>query len=162
MKPIKLKSSYKILLFIICLISTSCKQEGYTYYEGFRNYMTSKHDINIMNHEDKIFYILPLSDCTSCQSTSLNLELLASFEEHNDKLTVLLIGQTNNSIYQGLIKKLTPKFDIINDTENTIFSYQTGLGKPMLLHIKKGSVKYHLEITDFKIEEAEKYIVSAS
>jgi len=122
--------------------------------------MANKHDINILNQQDKIFYILPLSDCTSCQGTSLNLELLNSFENSNDKLTILKVGQTNNPSYLDIIKKLTLKFDIINDMDNTIFNYQTGLGKPMLLHIKNGRVQYHLEITDFKIEEAGKYIMS--
>jgi len=148
-------------MLLILMISTfGCTKDKYAYFKGFSQYMMEEHKVELSKIDDSIFYILPLSDCSTCQSTLLNLELLNSINTEKDNIALVLVGTTNISTYQNLIKKITSTYMVYKDPESSIFSYPTGLAKPMILHIKNGKVIYHMEITDFHIEDAGRYLTS--
>ena len=157
-----IKAKYTIAIILVCLVFTNCKKKEYAYFKGFSNYMYEEHKVNISNSRDIIYYILPLSDCNSCQGTLLNLEYLSSIKESLGNTILVLVGQTKNSRYKDFIDNLSASTKVLLDADNSIFDYQTGLGKPMLVHIKNGKVEHYLKITDFKIEEAGNYIMSTS
>jgi len=151
-----------LLLLIFIFWGSGCEDGVYSYQKGFSQYMLEVHSIDLDDLEDKIIYTIPISDCTTCQSTLVNLELLNALDPGHKNLIIILAGRTNNSVYKNLIKSISSRFVILKDTENMIFNYPTGVAKPMLVHIKKGRVFHYLNIDDFKIEEAEKYVSSNS
>ena len=143
---------YFMLLFV------ACQGEKYPYLKGFQQYMLETHQVDITTNE-KIFYLLPLSDCNSCMGTTLNLEALTTMNKPNDKLCIILIGTTQREDFQESIRRLSKSYEILRDKQHAIDLYQTGVEKPVLLELTKGKVNYYLNILDGNIAEAKAYLM---
>ena len=150
-----MKRIFGFFCFIILLVG--CQGEEYAYLKGFEQYMIETHQLDI-NKNEKLFYVLPISDCNSCMGTTLNLEALKNISQPNDKLCIVLIGKTNRQDFQESINKLSTSFRVLRDDDRLIEIYQTGLDKPMLLHLNGGQLNYYLKIIDSKIEKAKAYL----
>jgi hypothetical protein len=142
--------------FIILLVG--CQGEEYAYLKGFKQYMLETHQLDINNNEI-IMYVLPLSDCNSCMGTALNLEALKTISPPNNKLCIVLVGKTDKQHFQETINELSTSFWVVRDEDHSIDTYQTGVDKPMLLHLKGGQLIYHLKILDPNIEQAKDYLM---
>ncbi len=151
-----MKGIFGLFYFIILL--AGCRGEKYTYLKGFEQYMFETHQVDI-NINEKLFYVLPISDCNSCMGTTLNLEALKTISPPNDKLCIVLIGKTSRQDFQESIDKLTTSFWVLRDEDHLIDIYKTGLDKPMLLHLDGGQLNYYLKIIDSKIEQAKTYLM---
>lgn len=145
----------------VCICLTSCdKKEVYPYLHGFSSYMKYEHDVDVSSINDNMFFILPLSDCESCQDTPASLELLSSIKKPQKNLTVILVGTTQNPSFTAQIKALGTSVKILRDEKNSIYNFQTGLSKPIFLHIKKEVVVYYLNIAGTKLEKVHAYLSS--
>lgn len=139
-----------ISVFLTACFESSTK---YPYIKGLKEYMHTVHKTKIDTIKNRVLYFLPVSECISCQSTELNLTMLS--ESRIKNMSLILIGQESNSRFTNLINNLGGIKFI--DKESRINYYETGILKPLLLHIKNGKVYYFLNVTDYQIEKAKKY-----
>ena len=140
---------------IVLLISCLKSKPNYNYTKGISEYMYAIHKIQIDTITNKVLYFLPISECVSCSSTELNLKMLTELKTEN--LTPILIGVKTNSRFNTLSSSL--KNISLLDKESKIYMYETGVLKPLLLHIKNGKVIHFFNVDDNKIEEARKYLI---
>ncbi|MEM9920204.1 MAG: hypothetical protein AAF990_19055 [Bacteroidota bacterium] len=140
----------------------ACTHQEYAHFQDFKLFMAQEHRIDLSQTTDQIYYVIPVSSCNTCSSTTLNLELLDSkrHQSHKNQLTVILTGKINEPTHLKTINQLDASYNLIRDIGNRIEQYQTGISKPMLLHIQNGKVKRYFKINDPDIEAVGKYLES--
>ncbi|MEO1516825.1 MAG: hypothetical protein AAFV95_17520 [Bacteroidota bacterium] len=144
--------------FLLLGLLYGCQQEVYNYFDGFHNYMLQEHQVDVSKTKDHIYYIIPFSNCNSCQGSDLNLSLLEEQQIQQEKITLLLTGNLQQSTHRQRIRKLSNHYTTIQDEGNAIDQYPTGLSKPILLHIQNGSVKKYFLINDPDIPQVKEYL----
>lgn len=149
-----------IVLGLLVLFPMACNTVSYPYSKGLEMYMSQEHATDLTQIDDRVYYFIPLNDCSSCKSAELNLSFLNNLVAPPANLSVVLIGSTRLPEYKESLQKLRHRYTVLEDTNGTMFNYQTGLGKPLLIHIKKGEVTYYLSITDFDLETVEAYLTN--
>jgi len=80
------------------------------------------------------------------------------YKVHNSKLIIILIGDYTNSNWVDIISKIKKQFQVLEDTNNEIFHFETGISKPLLIHVKDGVCVYFKSISDFEVDQAYKYL----
>lgn len=144
------------ILFLTYLSSCAPTNSKYEYEEGLLFYLTEETEINPNLLDDKILYITPLDGCEYC--VEQNLYNIA--KNKGTDFSVLFIGEPMNqeieTIYNNVVKEFNG--EIFHDKKNRINYYDTGYGKPLLVHYKSGELKYSLIIQDDLIPEAADYI----
>jgi len=145
------------IILIISLGFFGCtKNQDYPYIIGFSTYMKEVHGINISTLDgDNIFYFIALRSCDNC--VEINLNMLLSLEESKE-ITIFFLGQTDSETWNNSISMLTKKFNCKFDPKSKMLRYETGMGKPLLMHFKSSDYKYHLEVSDFEIDQAKEYL----
>lgn len=152
----------KVALLLLSNILFSCSNNSvYEYNEGFSKYMKDTYNIYIENDKNTIYYLLPLSDCNSCMSTELNLEMLSALPKSSiSKISLIVIGKTKREDFKEAINDLENKYkNILFDKNNKIYSYQTNIGKPLIIRINSGKCIYYNEIYDTKIDTIKTYLI---
>ncbi len=146
----------KVLLGLwISLVLVACTTKEYPYHKGVTNYLNTEHNIDIENCENQIFYFLPINECTSCQETTLNIEMLKKIKKYHN-LTIVIIDLNDDSKFNSDIENVNNR--LLFDQKSSIYKYPTGVAKPLLLHIKKGKIIYSLQVDDPKLKTAKDYI----
>jgi hypothetical protein len=144
------------VFLIVCITSCSNSDSEYEYEEGLLFYLEEETTINPNSLKDDILYITPLDGCEYC--VEQNLYNIAKNSKSN--FSVLFIGEPMNqeieSIYNNVINEFNGK--TFHDKKNRINYYDTGYGKPLLVHFKDGELIYGLIIQDDLIPEASNYI----
>ncbi len=135
------------------MVFVSC-HTSYKYEQGVKDYLHKVHQINEENLLDKIFYII---DVESCECGKYNLEALAALANPTPKLTIILVG-TADYVKELQSKFQSPDVNFLSDPQKQIFRYETGLGKPILLHFKNKQIIYHHYIIDPEIVNAIQYL----
>jgi len=130
------------------------------YYEGFKLYLSQVYDLDISTQGDRIFYVLPLEGCDECLQINLNLLLERNF--NSSKVTIILTGANFNDIIRSKIEAIKRKYPILEDGKNLIHQFETGFGKPLLVHVKNGDCLFATSIADQEIESVKKYILDNS
>lgn len=144
----------KLLIFSL-LICFSCKKinTDYVYFDSFSTYLNEVHDIEI-NTTNTIFFLLPVNGCDNC--IKLNIELLNSTTYD---IQLILIGETFDPTRISTLNKLKDRYqNILFDTKSVISQFRTGFSKPMIVSVTNGNCTYHLDVSDFKIDEAREYL----
>ena len=143
-----------LLILIFNQILVSCKNESaYAYCEDFTAYLTQELQVDNLEGEN-IYFLLPINGCDNC--IMLNIGLLSS-TKYNVQL--ILVGETFDTERVLQIQNLYDLYDnILVDDKFVISQYETGFSKPMIVDMKDGKCIYHLNISDFKIEEAKMYL----
>ena len=149
-----------IILGLLVLFPMACNTVSYPYSKGLQLYMNQELAIDVTQIGDRIYYFIPLNDCSSCKSAELNLSFLNNLVIPPAKLAVVLIGSTRLPEYKESLQKLRHRYTVLEDPNGTMFNYQTGLSKPLLVHIKEGEVTYYLNITDFDLETVGAYLTN--
>lgn len=156
----KLKSSLRKTSWIIVallLLQCSNSRESYPYIRGFSHYLRNEQKIDITSVNETIFYILPLHSCAPCAYRNVTmLENLGNCK----LLKIITVGAAEDNEMALRVSKLCANNTCLQDSSQTIFSYETGLGKPLLIHIKQGEVVHYIYVTDFKIPEVTDYLKS--
>lgn len=159
----KLSKPKHILFFIISIIfigfsnCTSNIESGYKYLNGFGLYMKSVFNVNIYNPEtDIMFYAILVNGCEPCVFE--NTKMLNSIVSNN--LVLILVGDLKESSGYESFVKYSNKFTTFNDKNYEIFSYETGISKPLLIHMKNGKCVKFLKVSDFDVDKAKEYIIS--
>ncbi len=148
--------AYKLIALCVCLtvcFSCSHKNDEYAYFEDFVAYLKNFHGLNVS--DDKIYYLIPISGCENC--IGLNLDLLSQLPKATDKLQPIIVGETFNEERIKYLKSLSSKYNFLYDKKEIVFQYQTGFTKPMIVWIKNKKCYFHLDVSDFKIEEAKAF-----
>lgn len=149
---------YNFLMFSYFFIMMSCNtkvKKDYEYIDGFKKYITNTFPSENKN-EHTIYYLIPVNGCESC--IDLNLDLLNnnSFTSKID-LKIILIGETYDPIRKSKLDNLKINFNLLYDLTEEIFKYETSFSKPMIVEIKNNNCLFHLNVSDFKIDDARKY-----
>lgn len=149
---------YYFLFLLIVLFTLSCSslKTECKYFEGFSLYMKNTFDFEVSSVDRQIFYILPLAACDQC--LKMNIDILERLNSDNSKITMILIGTTNDDELSKRIQLLTVKFKAINDKKSMVYKYETGLSKPLLVHIDDGECRMMKAIADSESEYISKYI----
>lgn len=133
----------------MCLLITCTGGEYYRYMAGMSLYLNRVHNIDLFTSGDVIFYFLPLEGCTPC--ITQNIAMLTSIKTP-DNLCIVTIGNE---------AALNPRLSICRrDTTSQIFHYETGFGKPLLLHFIDGRLEKYIFVNDPDIEKAKDYLLS--
>lgn len=136
-----------------CEPSKSCE---YPYFKDLSLYFKNEHQLNISLLNNAILYITPISDnCDNC--IAINLSMLENISKNN-VLTPVFIGEINEKDFEKLNSITTNMSSHYFDKSLEIYKYQTGFGKPLLIHIVKGKCVYFMEVKDDKVEDAFEYI----
>lgn len=153
----KLKSPLrKISWIIVVMFLAQCStRESYPYIRGFSHYLKNEQKIDITRVNETIFYILPLKSCTPC--VYQNVAMLENVGRCK-LLQIITVGAAEDSEIALRVSKLCATNTCLQDPSQTIFSYETGLGKPLLIHMKQGEVVRYIYVTDFKIPEVTEYL----
>lgn len=132
--------------------TTQCK-----YFEGLDLYMQRIHNINIKDVEgDKIFYFLSLRGCEPCIDKNLNM---LSGITKNKNLIICLIGKLELMQYEQTLNLVTITHTPILDLNGGVFSYETGLSKPLLMHIRDGKCVDITNVSDNEVDRMATYIL---
>ncbi|PIY07692.1 MAG: hypothetical protein COZ18_16150 [Flexibacter sp. CG_4_10_14_3_um_filter_32_15] len=115
--------------------------------------MKEIHHLKESDFEETIFYVL---DVESCSCSELNFKSLSMLL--TSKNVVLVIIGTSK-IWEHYKPKLN-YFTILEDVKSEIRRYETGLGKPLLLHYKNQEIIYYQNVTDQEIAKASAYILN--
>ncbi len=84
--------------------------------------------------------------------------MLERFSADTSKITMVLIGTTNDTELGERVQLLTLKYKTINDRKSMVYKYETGLSKPLLVHIEEGECKMMKAIADNEIEYISTYL----
>ncbi|QNK77129.1 hypothetical protein H7F37_13575 [Winogradskyella sp. PAMC22761] len=142
-----------LLLLIFSLAFFSCNEEKtYEYCDEFSRYLIEVHDQDINNNVT--YFLLPVNGCENC--IELNLKLL---KEKKYNIQLIIIGHTFNENRSLLIESLSDNYsNILQDDKYGISQYRIGFSKPLIVTLENGKCIYHLNISDFKVDEAKKYL----
>jgi len=154
-----IKSSLFLLIATI-LICCDNSKSNCKYYDGFKLYLSQVYDLDISAKDERIFYVLPLEGCDECLKINLNLLLERNF--YSSKVTIILTGRNFNDIIKGQIEEIKRKYPILEDGKNLIHQFETGFGKPLLVHVKNGDCLFATSIADSEIESVKEYILDNS
>lgn len=157
MKPLQIRCTLKFLLINLLVVFSCSNMEKYTYYNGLSKYMIDNFNIDFNNVDDTIYYFLPINRCNTCEGTNLNLKALNSLDSKKN-VVVIIIGLEENSTYTQKIQNL-PFETVLFDNKGLVNKYQTGILKPLLIHVNKGNCIFYLEINDPKIGKAKQYLL---
>lgn len=157
MKILYILKHTPLIISLLLLLNCTSSNNRYYYIEGFERYLNDIHQKENFGENNVIYYITPISDnCDSCIES--NLILLNNLNTELN-LTPILVGKNQDKNYSKVIDEVVNKYpEILFDSNSKIFSYQTGFGKPLLIHVKNGRCIYFMEITDFKLDEAKSYL----
>lgn len=149
------KTSWIVIALFLSKCNTS--RDTYPYVNGFFNYLKNEQKIDITRVDETIFYILPLNSCTPC--VYKNVAMLENVG-HRKLLQIITVGVAEDDEIALRVSKLCTNNVCLQDTSQSVFSYETGLGKPLLIHVKRGEVVRYIYVTDFKIAEVTDYLRS--
>lgn len=111
--------------------------------------------IDINKVQDRVYYILPVNSCEQC--VLMSLEMLNNIEKIST-VTIVFVSSAKNKRHRDIMKQLEGKFEVLLDMTSKIYDYETGIGKPLLIHIKNGKPLFVLEIQDNQIQKANDYL----
>lgn len=154
----KLKSTLrKTSWIVIVLFLSQCNssRESYPYLRGFSSYLQNEQKIDITRADETIFYVLPLNSCAPC--VSQNVAMLEKVG-HCSLLKIIAVGTAEDGEIASRVSNLCANNVCLQDPSQTIFSYETGLGKPLLIHMKEGEIVRYMYVTDFLIPEVNEYL----
>lgn len=146
------------VLFLLLLVTGCQEKVTYKYLPGLELYMKEVHNTAILETQETLYYILPVSDCNTCRTTDINLEVLNSLTLKKPELIIVLSGIANKTTYKNTIEPLKLKYKVLEDPKALINGYQTGVSKPLLIHLKEKEVRFYLNITDDKVDAAKQYL----
>jgi hypothetical protein len=141
--------------FAFAMITISRIRPNYAYEEGIRRYMDETHDLNFSKIDNSIFYFLELSGCDPCVQQNITLI------EKNIRvdLVPVFIGETLNAEWINIISTVSQANQkALFDKENKARFYELGMGKPLLIHVKKGEIVYFKAIKDSMLDEVQSYL----
>lgn len=145
-----------IVLLTLSLFGCANNTPKCEYYEGFSFYMQEEHQIAIASQK-AIYYVMPMTGCEPCIAS--NLEMLATIPKI-PSLTIIFIGTSEIEQYNAEAEMVKTKHAYIEDMERAIFSYETNIGKPLMIHVDNGNCVVYREIKDTEVAEAKKYLMS--
>jgi hypothetical protein len=153
------KKKLIITILSTIILGMSCEnlnQNNYKYFDGFSFYMKSVHNIDILtSNKEIIYYVMLVEGCEPCIAG--NSAMLQKIKKNNN-LCLILVGNIEESSDSATFLKLNNKMQVLKDPNYEIFSYETGISKPLLIHIKNGRCKHFLLVTDFEIENTYNYL----
>jgi hypothetical protein len=142
----------------LCAVAVLCactKHADYPYLSGFSLYMKQVHQITITEGE-QLYYVMPIDSCEPC--VVQNLEMLQKLSPIA-KLRPIWVGKSGDKGISEKVSILQKQYPLsLIDAQNSVFQYETGLGKPVLLHLKNGNSIYYLYVTNDIIEKASDYL----
>ena len=143
-----------VLLLVLIVFCFSCTKESlYKYQTDFELYLEEVHHLKETDFEEVIFYVL---DVESCSCSELNLKSLSDISNLNN-VVVVVIGKSN--VWKEYKSKLS-HFTILEDQKGKIRRYETGLGKPLLLHYRNKEIIYYQSVADPGVAKASNYIIN--
>jgi len=96
----------------------------------------------------KHLFVIPLSSCTPCVNSALNLFL----EINGDDVGIITIGLPENSETLQLMKKISSLDQVWLDEKEELAKYRTNIGSPYYLAIEDGGIRQGIQIDETKIE----------
>ena len=132
----------------------SCTTESvqeYEYMSGLKRYMLSEHAVDLLYIEDKKMLFMDLS-CEAC--TMSKISFLDKDPGHFG-ISIYVSGDTTNSQTIGKYGEIIQGMDI----ESKYHLYETGISKPLLMHIKNGKPVKYVFVTDANQNEVLSYLI---
>lgn len=133
-----MRPGVRVFFFACLTLCVFCCDRGqqahestYAYEPGMTKYLLDVHDMEVKFEGDRLLFFLNINSCEPCVND--NLRMLSDLKTKN--LTVVLIGINGELLNQY---KLSKSLTVLNDPDSQIMKYRTGMGKPMLLHVKNG------------------------
>ncbi len=143
-----------ILFFTLIVVCFACSKEKlYVYQNDFELYLKEVHQLKESDFEETIFYVL---DIESCSCSELNLKSLSMLLTSNN-LVLITVGKSR--IWENYKSKLN-HFTILEDPKGKVHRYETGLGKPLLLHYRNQEIIYYQNVIDPEVAKASAYILN--
>ena len=127
------------------IFSCSPSRKNCPYLEDFGYYMKSKFNVDVTEKGDHLYYIIPLESCIQC--IDLNLGILERIKT-SSHLTLILVGRAMDGTTITRVKEIGDKFRMLKDPTGLIWRYETGLGKPLLIHTRDGDCQLMESIDD--------------
>lgn len=159
MKKMKKTISKRVLLLFmgINFICISCN--GKLKYKNIDSFKLYLNEIGLQNSkENKIYYVVRVEDCFSCNTTESNLSMLLNIKK-NKNIQIIIVGKTLRNDLSKLIRNLSKRNEVFIDDKSEIFNFETGFSKPILVHLNiDGDVVYFQEVTDEKVKKVKKYL----
>ncbi|AFM05286.1 hypothetical protein Fleli_2939 [Bernardetia litoralis DSM 6794] len=136
---------------VVCFACS--KEKLYRYQDDFELYLKEVHQLKESDFEESIFYVL---DIESCSCSELNLKSLSMLLTSNN-LVLITVGKSK--IWENYKSKLN-HFTILEDSTGKVHRYETGLGKPLLLHYRNQEIIYYQNVIDPEVAKASAYILN--
>jgi hypothetical protein len=111
------------------------------------------HQLKESDFEETIFYVL---DVESCSCSELNLKSLSVLLTSKN-VVLIIVGKSK--IWAEYKPRLN-HFTILEDAKGRIKRYETGLGKPLLLHYRNQEIIYYQNVIDPEVAKASAYILN--
>ncbi len=147
-----------VLLFSSFLFSCSSYKSDYKYFDGLVKYMNEQHRTNIQDNTSDQYYYLIMADA-DCVCTTLNLNSIKqNLHALGKNLTVLLIGEVSEDLYQNYVNDLAKVVHIIYDKDKAIYQYRTAIGKPIFIHTYGPQLKYGKIVNDPEVQLIADYV----
>ncbi len=141
----------KYIFAIFFFVLPSCTSH-HTYEDGIKRYLKEVHQLsneNLLNH---IFYIISFDNCDCAEKHIKEIEKIETFPPN---FALILISRNKELDYDYLSKK---RIRLILDTKSRISKYETGMGKPILVHFSNGQIKHYHYVIDGEIDDAINYL----
>lgn len=151
----KLDQLYITISLSLCVVLFSCQSKEYKYSEEILRYLLQEHNLKAKFLQDQSLLILDVEGCACSEEI---LPLLLANEKRKDNMLILIVG--NNDKYQSNIERLNQVYKVYTDYSSKIKFYSTGLSKPLLLTINGNKVYLKLYVSDDKVDELSKYILT--
>ncbi|MBA4058311.1 MAG: hypothetical protein C0490_26575, partial [Marivirga sp.] len=148
----KMITRYKhalIIFTITCALCTCKKKEGCQYFQSISLYFEQVLDTRIDEFQShRFYYFLPMESCENCIFS--NLEMLNKLKIKN--LSIIFVGVNFHPEWDVLLTDLKKKHPFHEDPQKRIYSYESNLGKPLLLSVESGNCAYSKTINEKDLE----------
>ena len=134
-------------------MSIGCSHsDSFPYEKGLRAYMNDFFQDDLHKIEDQTLVFIYLEYCRSCVRDAL--DYLESISVSNKNYKLYLIGDPN--FYpenESILNRLKQKYEVHKDISSGHYSYITGIGEPLIIHVRKGSVENFIYINSESLKK---------
>jgi len=122
----------RFALILLLVSSLSCNRESrapeppYQYANDFKAYFKDTYNLELQKNSK--YFVVPLNSCSECVDSALQNLAIKKFD-----WTVLLVGQTEDSIRQKNIVAVKQNYTCLIDSTLLMNEYALGIGLPSLL-----------------------------
>ena len=152
-KQIFLIALYSCLLLLVSRCAHSKSDSEYVYSEQFIKYTSEVHGFT--PQKGRVYYLIDMFSCDPC--INANLRLLSELEK-NENLEIIYINRPRFNTWNSQIEDINKKFNYLTDTGGEANLFELGLFKPLLLVFGENEVKDFMNISDFEIEKARRFL----